>query len=53
MDRSKAENIVNEKKVKVEEESILYGLKDECENNFMELSSQSQKRKRKEEFNFE
>ena len=28
MHESKAENIVNEKEVKVEEENILYGLKD-------------------------
>jgi len=47
--RSKAENIVNEKEVKVEEENILYGLKDQCENNFMKKSCQSQKRKRKED----
>merc|ERR1712034_36655 len=49
MYESKAENIVNEKVVKVEEESILYGLKDECENNFMEGPCQSQKRKRTED----
>ena len=35
MDQSKAENIANEKEAKVEEENILYGLKDQCENNFM------------------
>ena len=44
--RSEAENIVNEKEVKVEEENILYGLKDQCENNFMKQTYQSQKRKR-------
>jgi len=45
--RSKAENIVNEKEVKVEEEYILFRLKNQCENNFMKKSYQSQKRKRK------
>jgi len=53
MYQCKAENIVNEKEVKVEEENILYGLKDDCKNNFMEGPCQNQKRKRKEEFNFE
>ena len=47
--QSKAENIGNGKEVKVEEENILYGLKDQCENNFMKKSCQSQKRKRKED----
>ena len=49
MHESKAENIVNEKEVKVEEENILYGLKDQCENNFMKQTYQSQKRKRNED----
>jgi len=47
--QSKAENLVNEKEVKVEEENILYGLKNRCENNFMKKSCPSQKRKRKED----
>jgi len=47
--QSKAENIGNGKEVKVEEENILYGLKNQCENNFMKKSCQSQKRKRKED----
>merc|ERR1712034_69335 len=45
----KVENIVNEQEVKVEEENILYGLKDQCENNFIKKSCQNQKRKRKED----
>jgi len=45
----KAENIVNEQEVKVEEENTLYGLKDQCENNFIKKSCQNQKRKRKED----
>merc|ERR1711925_11781 len=44
--QSKAENLANEKEAKVEEENILYGLKDQCENNFMKQTYQSQKRKR-------
>jgi len=48
MYESKVENMGNEKEVKVEEENILYGLKDQqCENNFMERPCQNQKRKRK------
>jgi len=44
--QSKAENLANEKEAKVEEDNILYGLKDQCENNFMNQTYQSQKRKR-------
>jgi len=49
MYESKAENIVNEKEVKVEEENIIYRVKDQCGNNFMERPRQNQKRKRKED----
>merc|ERR1711925_29625 len=49
MYQSKAETNVNEQEVKVEEENILYRLKNQCENNFMKQSCQSQKRKRKKD----
>jgi len=51
MYRSKSENIENEiEELKVEEEeNILFGLKDQCENNFVKQTYQNQKWKQKED----